>query len=52
MTLKDMIDSELEEQMRGLERADWIGMALGAARALGVVIALVVIAAMLFGGRS
>lgn len=49
MGLNERLDSEIEEQMRGLERSDWIGVALGVARAVGVVLALAAIGLALAG---
>ncbi len=45
------LDSEIEEQMQGLERSDWIGVALGVARAVGLVVALAAIGLALAGLR-
>ena len=51
MGLNERLDSEIEEQMQGLERSDWIGVALGVARAVGVVVALAAIGLALAGVR-
>jgi hypothetical protein len=49
MGLNERLDSEIEEQMRGLECSDWVGVALGVARAVGVVVALAAIGLALAG---
>lgn len=49
MGLNERLDSELEEQMQGLERSDWMSIAAGVARAVGLVVALAAIGLALAG---